>query len=355
MKHERPTILVTGAGSPGIGGTLHSLRDNYQHKELRIVCTDVHSEVPGKFLCDIFEIIPPATNSGEYLNAIQELRKKYDIQAILPQNTAELEILSSHRQEFLDEGCTVLVSPPEGLGIANNKALLMDLCRKNAVPCGEFITVNNFTDLEKAARSLGWPDVPVVVKPPVSNGMRGLRIIQEHHDRKAAFFNEKPDSAIISMDLLHETLGEEFPELLVTEHLPGKEYSVDCLRIPNCTLAIPRSRDMIRSGITFRSTLVNDKKLIDYSLLLSNLMGLEYCFGFQFREDKNGIPKILECNPRVQGTMVHSSLAGANIIYLALASALNEKIIVPNINWDVKFYRYWGGISNNPGNGSVVI
>ena len=41
---------------------------------------------------------------------------------------------------------------------------------------------------------------------------------------------------------------------------------------------------------------------------------LKYAHGFQFKENKNGVPQIIESNPRIQGTTVLSTLAGANII-----------------------------------------
>jgi carbamoyl-phosphate synthase large subunit len=61
--------------------------------------------------------------------------------------------------------------------------------------------------------------------------------------------------------------------------------------------------------------------------------------------DKNGIPKILESNPRIQGTMVLATFSGANIIYGAIKALLGEEVPEFNINWKTKILRYWGGIS----------
>ena len=59
---------------------------------------------------------------------------------------------------------------------------------------------------------------------------------------------------------------------------------------------------------------------------------------------KNGTYKVLECNPRVQGTMVVSSLAGANIIRMSIEElVLNKFDHDYNIDWDTKFERFWGG------------
>ena len=49
-------------------------------------------------------------------------------------------------------------------------------------------------------------------------------------------------------------------------------------------------------------------------------------------------------NPRVQGTMILSTLANANIIYASVKNMLNEEIPNFDINWDTKFIRFWGGV-----------
>jgi len=112
-------------------------------------------------------------------------------------------------------------------------------------------------------------------------------------------------------------------------------------------VVIPRSRDVIRSGISFQTTV--DMKREDISLYSSKLaasLGLNYCFGFQFKLDDNGVPKILESNPRVQGTMVASTMAGFNMIYLAVMQALGEECNVADysIKDGTCFKRSWGGI-----------
>jgi carbamoyl-phosphate synthase large subunit len=69
---------------------------------------------------------------------------------------------------------------------------------------------------------------------------------------------------------------------------------------------------------------------------------LKYAFGFQFINYK-----IIECNPRVQGTMVASTLAGANIIEAACLEALGLPVPPFSVRWGASFTRYWGIISDN--------
>jgi len=75
-------------------------------------------------------------------------------------------------------------------------------------------------------------------------------------------------------------------------------------------LLFHEKRDLIRTGITFNGTLEERKDIIEWSTKLAEEIGLEYCFGFQYKLDEKGVPKMLESNPRVQGTMVAATIGG---------------------------------------------
>ncbi|TAL65598.1 MAG: ATP-grasp domain-containing protein [Bacteroidetes bacterium] len=340
-------VLITGVGAPGIKGTLFSLLNNYDNRAIYTVGTDINDEVVGKYLCNVFYKISRANDSGNYLSELSDICKKEKVEIIIPQNTSELEILAFNKEMFNDIGVKILISGQKSINIANNKYKLLNVCKKIHIPVLNFQLVNNFNDLIFYARAFGWPGKEVVIKPPVSNGLRGVRIINEHIDQKAAFYSEKPNSLYISSDYLHSILGDFFPELLVMDYLPGDEYSVDILNTKQNIIVIPRKRDLIRSGITFNGSLEKNLEIITYSSKLAKHIGLQYCFGFQFKLNNEGIPIILECNPRIQGTMVLSTFAGANLIYSAVKYLLNEPVPDLQIDWDTHLLRYWGAVSIN--------
>ncbi|MGH2639410.1 MAG: ATP-grasp domain-containing protein, partial [Rhabdochlamydiaceae bacterium] len=146
------------------------------------------------------------------------------------------------------------------------------------------------------------------------------------------------------------TRGEAFPELLVTEFLPGEEYTVDAFRGSKVSVAIPRQRKQIVNGISFRTTLEYRKDVIEYSLKMAESLDLRYAFGFQFKLDRNRVPKILECNPRVQGTMVASIFSGVNVIWLSVREAIGEPVgSIPKKLEESEFYRFWGGLGISGG------
>jgi carbamoyl-phosphate synthase large subunit len=208
-------------------------------------------------------------------------------------------------------------------------------------------------ELREAADALGYPERPVVVKPPVSNGMRGLRILREAAWDPRRFLNEKPSGIEIALDDLLDLLwrGDEWPALLVTEYLPGPEYSVDAFRGERLEAAMPRRRDAIRSGISFDTTLLPGRTdLVQPTLRAAAHLDLRYAFGFQFKEDADGVPKVLECNPRVQGTMVASVFGGFNAVWLGVREALGEAPdALPAPLHSARFQRYWGGLGLDGG------
>lgn len=108
-----------------------------------------------------------------------------------------------------------------------------------------------------------------------------------------------------------------------------------------------RLRQTIRSGITFDAEVLPTSPLTALSCALGERLQLKFAFGFQWKEDQRGDPRILECNPRVQGTMVVSTLAGVNVVWLAIREALGDGpsraelgALTPR---PISFKRFWGG------------
>lgn len=337
-------VLVTGDGAPGIKGTVYSLRNNFDNREIVVIGTDIEKEVVGRYLCDRHYVIPRASEAEDYLDALARICAEEKVDVIIPQNTAELAVLSSNKGRFKKIGTSIVLSDESAIKVANNKYELMKVCVDLNIPTAGFCLVSTFDKLIDFAKKLGWPDKRIVVKPPVANGLRGLRIVDENVDLKKLFYEEKPTSLYARMEDLRKILGESFPELIVMEYLPGEEYTVDVLRTNRAITVIPRKRDLIKSGVTFSGTTEFNEQITGYSRKISEKINLKYCFGFQFKLDEGGIPKILESNPRVQGTMVLATFAGANIIYGAVKSVLGEEVPEFEIKWGSRILRYWGGI-----------
>ena len=337
-------VLITGAGAPGAPGIIKSLR-RVPERQISIIGIDMDPYSAGFAMVDRYYIGERA-ESEEFIKSVLEICKREKVDVVIPLVTNELLKFAASTSQFESIGTKVLVSSLEGLQIANNKYHLMNTCMEHGIPTPKFFKVTTWNEFKQAVYSLGYPDVPVCFKPPVSRGLRGFRILTEDIDPVDLLFNYKPTDVFTNLDNIHGILksAKPFPELLVMEYLPGKEYSVDLLADNGAALiVIPRVREKMKMGISFVGITENDSEIISYSSEISALLNLYGNIGLQFKLDSDGIPKIIECNPRVQGTIVLCTAAGINIVYDAVKLALGEPISdkQDDIRWNIKMIRYW--------------
>lgn len=351
MKHALPVplrIVVTGAGAPGIRGTLFSLKNNPESHPVHTIGTDMNPDCVGRHFVDEFAVLP-APEDPTYLDALLDVARTAGARVVLPQTTREVLALSRVAGDFAAEGIAVAVSPAPHTELADSKWSLIEQCQTAGIPAPRAILATSAEEFLTAAATLGHPGVPVVAKLPHSNGMRGLRVIAEDAWDVPRFIREKPSGVEIGLEAFMAMLrkGGPWPEMLVTDFLPGPEYTVDVFAGVGGSVAVVRLRQTIRSGITFEAEVLPESPLAALSCALGDHLGLKFAFGFQWKEDESGNPRILECNPRVQGTMVVSTLAGVNVVWLAIREALGVGPSRAELRalraQPISFKRYWGG------------
>jgi carbamoyl-phosphate synthase large subunit len=340
--NKRLRILLTGVGAPGVRGTIYALERNPDSVDVSIVGIDMQPEAVGKYWVNAFHISPPPEHA-DYIPFISKLAQDHEIDCILPQTTRELLPLALNRETI---GKPVVVADAKAIEASNDKYALLTVCKKEKIPYPDFVLVQNESEFQAALQRLNFPTNKIVVKPPKSNGMRGFRVLSETPITIDRFLNEKPNGIEMTSKEFLAIMGRnKWPPMLITEYLSGPEFSVDGFVGSRSQIAVPRLRKAIRSGISFYNEIVDRKDLVDFTLHLASQIGLRYAFGFQFKLDDSGVPKILECNPRVQGTMVASLFSGNNVIWMSVRECLGDPVDSKGARLkSIKFMRYWGGI-----------
>lgn len=339
MKELR--ILMTGAGAPGAPGIIKSYRNNGE-RPVSVIGVDAKICVPTIGLLDNFKTIPLAADPL-FIESVLTIAKENNVAVIQPLVTRELEIFAENLSVFKKEGIAVCVSPIETLQMANDKGKLLEALNAKGISVPNYFKVLNLTDFKRACKSLEYPKKPVCFKPTKANGSRGFRVIDSSVDRKKVLFEQKPNNIYITYEEAIDILGEgDFPELLVMEYLPGDEYSVDLL-VDNghVKYSIPRLRMAMNGGISTDCIVVNHEDVNEYAINVASSLGLHGNIGIQVRRDESGSVKILEINPRVQGTIVCCSAAGVNLPYYGIKLALNEDIPDVDVKWNTRMIRYW--------------
>ena len=277
-------ILVTGIGAPGTSGTIYALKNNPDAVEIATIGTDMRVDAPGRPLADQFRLVPPPEDDG-YVETMIDICVTEGVDVVVPQTTRECAVLSHERSRMIEAGVAVLVASAESFRSANNKAVLLDCFSGLGFPTPDYRRAGDEDQLRSAAHELGYPEVPVVVKPTDLFGMRGFRVLIENKWDQDRFLGEKPDGAETGLDdlILVLSTGEQYPDLLVTEFLPGDEYSIDAFVGSRCEIAVSRLRKSIRTGISVESVVELREDMSGPTLAAAKALGLTLTFGMQFK------------------------------------------------------------------------
>jgi carbamoyl-phosphate synthase large subunit len=335
------SILITGGGAPGAPGIIKAIQD--EAPKLKIYSCDVLEHTAGKILTNDYFTVPRG-DDPKYAATLLKICIEKNIELILPITTKELIPLSEAKALFAQNGITVLVSEQKHLTISNNKGMLYQHLLENKIPVPAFRIAKHYTEFCEVEKSLNLS--PYIIKPCVGNGSRGFRIIDNEADEHDLLFNHKPSSTYLSSKNLHSTLASKpFPELLLSEYLPGTEYTVDCLILDgNIKFILPRRRDKMNNGISVAGVIEYNKEIIEYCEAILQCLHLDGPIGIQVKYSKNNSPLIVEINPRIQGTTVACKGAGVNIPYLTFMKSELDNMSNYNdypIIWGTKFIRHY--------------
>lgn len=334
-------VLMTGGGAPGGMGILKCLsKDN----SFKITVADANPEIAGRFKGQSFETIPIAI-APLFAESVLDLCKEKNIRIILPLVTKELIPFAQHKDAFEKAGIKIPLSSLASLEIANNKSRLYEFMDWRGITVPAYKIVETVDQFKTAVDELGYPEKQVCFKPSESNGSRGFRIISGHMNELDILFNHKPTSTYISLeDAVRILTSGPFPELLVSEWLPGEEFSVDCLaKQGEPVVIVPRLRKRMINGISVEGEFVKEESIISYCEEIIKALQLHGNIGIQVKRSSAGQFLLLEINPRVQGTIVAGLGAGINLPSLAIKQELGLPIDPKelNVKWGTKFSRHW--------------
>lgn len=340
---KRPiTVLLTGAGAPGMPGILTCLKK--APEQLRLIGVDMDMNAPSRMDFGGFYQVPAARDDN-FIPTVLEIAKRENVDIIVPCVTRELAKFAEARQLFSAAGIVVATMDPDTIEIANNKGKLLTAIRQAGMPTADFYLANTIEEVESGFSKLGYPEKAVCVKAVEGNGSRAVRLVDPKISMSNLFFNEKPNGMYISKHDLMELLAEtpRFPkELMLMQMLPGDEFSVDLVARDGETLtALCRKGMQVVSSNQTMSVVVDEPEVIAQCEKVVKLLKLSGNIGFDLKCDEQGTPYILEINPRFTGGIVTCLAADANMPWLGICSWLGLPFEKPALRIGVKMQRYW--------------
>ena len=310
------TVLVTASGAPGTAALLRALRLNGERR-VRLIGTDMSPQAIGRHYCDAFYVVPPGGEPA-FADAVLGIAQQEHVDAVLPQSSFDLLGLAEARERFETEAIAVLVSPPETVRRANDKAEMYALLERIGVRAPAWRRVTGGRALRDAAQELGYPERPVCFKPVFSSGSRGFRALDATIDRTKQLLEERPGSVAMRLTEVLDVLPEDGgPELLVMELAQGPERTVDGIaRDGRIVLGHAKTRESMRAGLAMYFRTLRDPELMETAGRIVAELGIEHFFNIQLVGDH-----VIEVNPRISTIVYQDDL---NLPYLGVKHALGE-------------------------------
>lgn len=283
-------VLVFPAGSEIAFEIFQALKNQKRVNLIGGTSEDNHAELLfKKCLKDM-----PHVGKPGFMEHLNRLIKQNAVNYVYPAHDVVLAYLSKHVDEL---NAALVASPPDTVAVCRSKLKTYDYFRD----CG-FIPIqyNSADEIE---------EYPVFLKPAIGQSSIGAQLI---HDRD---------------ELLRELSGGELK--VISEYLPGKEFTIDCFTDRQGVLRIikPRVRLRIRGGISVRSKLIDLEPEIEHiAQTINNRLTFNGAWFFQLKEDRSNTLKLLEIAPRISGTMGLSRGLGLNFPMLTLYNMLGLDI-----------------------------
>jgi len=335
------SVLLTSVGTDSAVALCEALRASFP-VGLRLVGVDTRTAVACMPWLDHFTRVSPRRSSS-FMEEILSLCHAHEITHVWPLSTDD-QLVMAHESTTRLRNHVVIASPAQVVEIANDKIRLYDSCASRGLPLPTYQVVNDVASLLRAAHELGYPEKPVVLKAAAGTGAAGLKIIRHGMSRLEMFHSR------LNRDLDLEATAAQlegvspWPSLMLTEYLPGEEFSVDVLRFRGAWKGgVVRRRDESLFGLATDATVVDRPDVLEQARQVAEHVGVEFVSNVQLRGAEDGRPLLMEINPRVPGTIGLSVAAGSNLPGVALALAAGKEAVLPPPRIGTRIVRYFAG------------
>jgi hypothetical protein len=303
---NKKRILVFPCGSE-IGLEIHrSLRYSTHFELVGGSSVDDH----GRFIFEEYVGGLPYHQEPDFESKLKRVLAARSIDAIYPAMDAVMETVSELGESL---GVKVIGSSPAVASICASKTATYQFV-DGVVPVPRYC--HNLDDVD---------EFPIFIKPDRGYGSRNTLLA---FDRMAA----------------QSFLGRfERNSMLMTEHLPGQEWTVDCFsdRHGKLRFSSARIRSRISNGIS-----VHTKPCISHQQLFASwaeLINEKLCprgaWFFQAKQGKDGHPKLLEIAARLGGSSGLFRCKGINFALLSAFDTFDMEVSIEPNSYQIEMDR----------------
>lgn len=252
----------------------------------------------------------PSADPDGFVDAIESELARNDYDMVLPINEATVDVVVRNAERF-EPYTTVPFLPYERLLVGLDKRRTIDAAREAGIPHPATYCSDEHS-IEHVESELGYP---VVVKPPIGEGRRGISVCDTRDElERAAREGEATHGTVIYQEYIPNG-GERGVYTL---------YDCDGELTGLTVQRRLRSRPPDGGASTYRET-IEDPELVALASRLLESIDWRGLAMVEFRyDDRTGEPKLIEINPRLWGSLSLSTYAGVDFPYLLYRLAIGE-------------------------------
>lgn len=246
----------------------------------------------------------PNIDDEDCIEKINAIIDEYGIDFIFPAHDSAVLKFARHADEL---HAVVVTSPEATCEICRSKL------RTYEVLDGVVPTPVVYNEVDSSAL-----EFPLFCKPDVGQGSRGAHRIASRKDYD------------------YYVAGVE--GLVLSEFLPGPEYTIDCFtdRNGNLRFCEGRRRARISNGICVNAVPVKNPEFRRLAELINSKMTFRGMWFFQLKERADGELVLMEIAPRIAGTMGLYRGIGVNFALLSLFDAMEYDVDVFCNNYTIE-------------------
>ena len=293
---KKKNILVFPCGSEIALEVYRSVKNSTHFNLIGASSIDDH----GKFVFENYVGGLPFITAPEFIPAIKKVVADNAIDAIYPAMDAVIEILKKNENEI---GCKVIASDVETTQICLSKT-------KTYKALGGTVKIPRILSAYKLLQ-VGDSAFPIFAKPDIGYGSRGAKKITSVEDLKAHM--------------------DQYPSCILSEFLPGKEYTVDCFTASDGELlfAAARERSRIMNGISVNTKPVkeNAEEFEDFAKKINGAIKFRGAWFYQVKRNVDGELTLLEVASRFGGSSSLFRAQGINFALMKLSLKYGEVFV----------------------------
>lgn len=299
-------VLVFPAGEANAIELHSALSKNVNCKVFGVSSVDRH----GAYVFENYISGLPFIHEYNFNEEFQSILNDYEIDVVFPTHDSVAEYFSAYSDLF---SCKFIVPNKYTSKVCRDKKITYETFKSETYIPRLFTNKENIVD----------NDLPVFIKPNKGQGSVGTK-------------------KITSWSELEQLGDSDFKNNVITEYLPGKEYTIDCFTNFDGELQVisPRVRNRTFAGICSAGEIVEvTPEVSNIAYSINNKLKFNGLWYFQLKEDKNGSLKLMEISCRVAGTMCLTRAKGYNLPLMSVYNAMGYRVEIIDNKYNVVIDR----------------